>query len=181
MGLGHGTGVTHLCIMMANYMSGVCGKKTAVLEWGEQGSYGRMKSICTGEGGGEPCRVLEVDYYLKSGNRELAECIRIGYQSIIIDFGPAAEENKAEFLRCGRTFILASLSEWQIDAFWKFYRGEDKAEHSGWIYLTAFGSEETRTEIKKRLKLSIERIPLSIDAFVITREMMAWFARLLGE
>lgn len=180
-GLGRGTGVTHLCIMMANYESGVCQKKTAVLEWGHQESYKRLQSICLGEEREGACRILDVDYYLGADNRKLSECIRSGYQSIIIDFGVRKEDCRADFLRCSHTFVLASLSEWQIGAFWDFYRKEEKAENRSWTYLTAFGSEETRTKINKRLKLSMERVPLSIDAFVITRELMAWFSHLLKE
>lgn len=172
-------GVTHFCVMMANYLSGACGKSTAVLEWGNQGSLKKMEQICTGKQTiGGSYRLLNVDYYPQSGPKELTSGLSVNYQHVIIDFGEVKEEKKVEFLRCDMKIIVASFSEWQMDAFWEFYKTESKARKNGWIYLAVFGSEETRIEIKKRLKLPFLRIPLSIDAFTITREMMTWFEQM---
>lgn len=179
-GLGYGVGVTHLTVWMGNYLAGACRLKTAVLEWNRQGDLQKMEQECLGRQMGErPFTVLEVDYYAGADERVLTACINLNYQHIIIDFGGICVENKTEFFRCDRKFIVASLSEWQIEAFWKFMREEGTAGKRSWTYLTAFGSEETRLEIIKRLKLPIERIPLSTDAFTVTREMMRWFEQQL--
>lgn len=181
IGLGRSVGVTHLCVMMANYLTGACGKSTAMLEWGNQGAFKKVEQICTGKkSAGESYRLLDVDYYPESGPRELASCLSSKYQHVIIDFGEMKEEKKTEILRCDNRIVVASFSEWQMDAFWEFYQKNMKAEKNGWIYLAVFGSEETRIEIKKRLKLSFVRVPLSIDAFTIDREMMTWFDQMFA-
>jgi len=180
VGLGHGAGVTHLAVMMGNYLSGACGLKTAVLEWNGQRDFKKMEQECLGrQMGGRPFTVLDVDYYAGADERVLTACINLNYQHIIIDFGGISVENRTEFFRCDRKLVVASLSEWQIEAFWEFLRQEGKAGKRSWTYLTAFGSEETRIEIVRRLKLPIVRIPLSVDAFTVTREMMRWFEELL--
>ena len=180
VGLGHGAGVTHLAVMMGNYLSGACGLKTAVLEWNGQSNFKKMQQECLGpQMGGRPFTVLDVDYYAGADERVLTACINLNYQHIIIDFGGISVENRTEFFRCDRKLVVASLSEWQIEAFWEFLRQEGKAGKRSWTYLTAFGSEETRIEIVRRLKLPIVRIPLSVDAFTVTREMMRWFEELL--
>lgn len=140
-----------------------------------------MGHICTNVQEAEPFNVLEVVYYPESGATELADCLGKDYQRIIIDFGCMKEGNKAEFLRCHKKFVLVSLSEWQIDVFWRFYREEKKVKKESWTYLAAFGSEETRMEINRRLKLSLDRIPLSVDAFTVTGEVMRWFSRQFTE
>lgn len=180
VGLGHGAGVTHLSVMMGNYLTGACGLKTAVLEWSGQGDFKKMEQECLGrQMGGCPFTVLDVDYYAEADERVLTACINLNYQHIIIDFGGISVENRMEFFRCDRKLVVASLSEWQIEAFWRFLREEGKAGIRSWTCLAVFGSEEARREMKKRLKLSIERIPLSVDAFTVTREMMRWFEQLL--
>ena len=180
VGLGHGAGVTHLAVMMGNYLSGACGLKTAVLEWNGQRNFKKMEQECLGrQMGGRPFTVLDVDYYAGADERVLTACINLNYQHIIIDFGGISVENRTEFFRCDRKLVVASLSERQIEAFWEFLRQEGKAGKRSWTYLTAFGSEETRIEIVRRLKLPIVRIPLSVDAFTVTREMMRWFEELL--
>lgn len=185
IGLGNGVGVTHLCIMMANYRTSILRQKTAVLEWkaGRVNINGisSMEAICTGKTGSIPYRVLEVDYYPAAGGEELSGCVNKDYQKIILDFGNWRDECRTEFLRCNKKIIVMSLSEWQIDAFWEFYRREGEAKMKSLLCLTAFGSEESRKEINKRLKLSIGRIPFSADAFAITGEQMPWFARLLED
>lgn len=179
IGLGSAVGVTHLCVMMANYLSGACAKSVALLEWGNQGDYARMEQITAGRPvGREHYRLLDVEYYKDAGPDQLAACLNLDYQHIILDFGKISEENKTEFYRCDRNLVVASFSEWQSDAFWEFYRSGTGAEKKGWIYLAAFGSEETRTEIKKRLRISFLRIPLSVDAFTITGELLLWFDQL---
>ncbi|MEG2349639.1 MAG: hypothetical protein RSB57_03910 [Hungatella sp.] len=186
MGLSHGVGVTHLCIMMANYLVSGCGQKTAVLEWAEteptdrESALQRLEAVCMGKARGKkPYRVLGVDYYCASGAGELASCIGSNYERIILDFGCIGQENQRELLRCDQKLIVVSLSEWQIEAFWQFYGEKENAECKSWSYLVAFGSEETRKEMNRRLKLSFLRIPLSIDAFAINREMMTWFYEIL--
>ncbi len=180
VGLGHGAGVTHLAVMMGNYLSGACGLKTAVLEWNGQRDFKKMEQECLGrQMGRRPFTVPDGDYSAGADERVLTACINLNYQHIIIDFGGISVENRTEFFRCDRKLVVASLSEWQIEAFWEFLRQEGKAGKRSWTYLTAFGSEETRIEIVRRLKLPIVRIPLSVDAFTVTREMMRWFEELL--
>lgn len=48
-----------------------------------------------------------------------------------------------------------------------------------WICLTAFGSEIVRKEIERQFRLSVKRIPLSVDAFSVDIQTMEWFADIL--
>lgn len=180
IGQGRGTGVTHFCILLANYLSGVKRRKTAVLEWNSHGDLERMRKACQA-GKQQKFRVLEVDYYANADAAVLLECMKRDYEHVIIDFGEMTEENRPEFFRCDWTWTMISLSEWQMDACWKLCEETGDVEKKGWKIFVTFGSEETRNEWKRRRNLSLIRVPLSVDAFTITGELMSWFSHLMEE
>lgn len=179
LGTSPGAGATHYAILMANYMVSVCRFRCAVLEWNEHGDFERMERICKGSVSEKNYfSVLDVDYYKCSGPEKLLFCMSEGYDRIIIDFGDDFFKQKIEFLRCDKKHVIAALSEWQIEGFLEFVR-EMKAEagYKSWNYVVSFGSEETRRQIKKKLKLPIRRIPLSEDPFALNRQLIAYFER----
>lgn len=180
IGQGRGTGVTHFCILLANYLSGVKRKKTAVLEWNTHHDFEKMRRICQA-GKMQKFRVLEVDYYANADAAVLLECMKQNYHHIIIDFGEMTEGNRPEFFRCDQTWTVVSLSEWQMDACWKLCEETGEVEKERWKIFVAFGSEETRKEWKRRRNLSLIRIPLSVDAFTITGELLSWFSHLMDD
>lgn len=184
IGAGRHTGVTHLTVWMGNYLAGARREKTAVLEWNAHGDFQKMRHFCAEKSGNcrsvQPFRILEVDYYADAGSRELADCLNGDYRRILIDFGENTGEGICECARCDRKVIVGALSEWQAEAFLGLFRGDARRDKS-WRYAAAFGSEETRKECKKTFKEEILRVPLSVDAFAVTRADMDFFERLLQE
>ena len=179
LGTSQGAGVTHYAILLANYLVGVCRYRCAVLEWNEHGDFERLERICGSATSENACfSILKVDYYKSSGPEELLYCMAAGYDQIIIDFGYDFLKQKIEFLRCGRKYVIASLSEWQIEGFLEFVREmKDEAGYKSWNYAVSFGSEDTRRQMRKKLKLPVERIPLSEDPFALNRQMIAYFEK----
>ena len=169
--------MTHLAVLTANYMASVCRCRCAGLEWNRHGDFERMERICTGKVSQSPYfTVLKADYYKAAGTRELLSCAEGGYEQIVIDFGSGFRTEKTEFLRCGRKYVVTALSEWQIGGLLEFVEEmKTEAGYRSWEYGVAFGSEEARMEMKKRLDLPLRRIPLSVDPFAINHEMMAYF------
>lgn len=175
IGTGRGVGVTHYTVMTAGYLGGVLGKRCAVLEWNSHGDFRNMRKLCAEEKAqAEFCRILEADYYERAGIDTLLLCKKSGYQAVIVDYGTVKEGNLEEFLRCDRQFVLGSFSEWQIEAFLEFEGKRKKAEKS-WKTLVSFGSEEARRNAEKRLKIPIFRIPVSVDAFAVTGEIIGFY------
>ena len=174
IGTGRGVGGTHFTVMAAGYLGGVLRKRCAVLEWNGHGDFRNMRRLCTQEGPlSEFCRILETDYYERAGIDTLILCKKSGYQAVIVDYGTVKEGNLDEFLRCDRQFVLGSLSEWQMEAFLEFEGKWNQAERS-WKTLVSFGSEEARRNAQKRLKIPIFRIPVSVDAFAVTEEIIGF-------
>ena len=174
-GAGGGTGVTHLSLMLANYLQGVCRKRTAVLECNDHGDFSRFGEACTGQTGPRTCYgIQQVDYYPGAAAGRLMECQKAEYEHVVIDFGIVKEMTCVELMRCSTVWILMSFSEWQMEAFWELMRSEGFSLKESWQFFTVFGSEESRTEWNKRRKPKITRVPLSADAFSVTRELMDW-------
>ena len=175
-------GVTHLCILMANYFCSGCGKKTSVLEWNHHGDFARFGSVCTGMGQKEDFYQIQgVTYYPEADERKLAQCLKDECENIIIDFGVMRGQEPAELLRCHKAFLVVSFSEWQEGAFGNQNVWKERAIQNSWQCLAAFGSEESRIQWNKRYRPTVLRIPLSVDAFTLTKELMDWMKRLEGE
>lgn len=177
IGVGRTTGATHLTLWSANYLSGCCQKRTAVVEWSGHNSLIRLKAGPEGKKpeGAKAFRLLDVDYYLQGEKEALASCIRAGYEEILIDFGPMRPQIRPEWFRCSKRILTAALSEWKLDAFLGFLT-EEEALGEGWSCMAAFGSETIRREIEKQFRIPLRRIPLSADAFLVDRKAMVWFA-----
>lgn len=191
-----------MAILTAGYLSGVCQRSCAVLEWNAHGSFGCIRKAClgdedigvirTGSGSGSGSgsrsgsgsgsrkyfRLFDVDYYQEAGPETLVLCKTLGYQEVIVDYGTVSEGNQEEFFRCDRPFLLAGLSEWQSGAFLEFVGRWRKAGVS-WETLAAFGSEEARKNMEKGLRLRIRRVPVSVDAFAVTETILEFYQQIL--
>lgn len=178
IGAGRSVGVTHFAFLSAGYLSGVERKTCAVLEWNRHGDLNSMKRICSKDKGTKGVfRVLETDCYESADINTLLLCKKSGYQTLIVDYGAVSEGNLKEFLRCDRQFVVGSLSEWQMNEFVEFERNRKQAEKS-WESLLSFGSEEARKNMEKKLRFPVRRIPLSVDPFIITSEIIGFYKQL---
>ena len=185
-GSGRGTGVTHFVIRAANYLCSCRQKKTAILQWNPQKDLEKIRAFL-GAGGKEDSRsfkkkdhfrLLGVDYYYEGDPAVLAACMEKKYQEILIDFGEVRDEVFPEWLRCSEKILIADLSEWKLESFLGLFTEKEKTGKD-WICLTAFGSEIVRKEIERQFRLSVKRIPLSVDAFSVDIQTMEWFADIL--
>lgn len=180
-GTGGKTGVTHFSIMAAGYLNGVRGYRCAVLEWNDSGTFELLMKNCldTKKGASLSCfTILSVDYYGNAGPETLLLCKKRQYHDVIVDYGAINGKNWGEFLRCDRQFLVGSMTEWQTGAFLEAAGRWKKADVS-WETLVVFGSEETRKNMEKALKLPIRRIPVSVDAFLVTGEVIEFYQQIL--
>lgn len=183
-GAGRGTGVTHLCVLMANYLASSQQRRTAVIEWNGHGGFHAMKRTFMHhadkktESADYVYKIFGVTYYMRGDPRVLARCMDGSFDDIIIDFGEMREDIRSEWLRCTVKIMSAALSEWKLEAFLELLSGEE-GRRTGWIYTAAFGSEDTRREIEKQFGISLRRVPLSADAFSVDYRAMTWFEKIL--
>lgn len=179
-GAGRGTGATHLCIWMANYLSGCCGRRTAVLQWNSHGDFEALERIFFGASGGKGMKYRLLDgVYLKQGSTDvLADCLEEGYEEILIDFGQLESRIRGEWLRCSVRLLTISLAEWKLEACLGLLVREDGLG-KGWTGAVLSGSEDTRKQLERQFGIRLERVPFSADAFSVERRDMDWFEKLL--
>ena len=152
IGAGRGTGVTHFSIRAANYFCSWKQRKTAVIQWNSHKDTERMRNFLEASG--------------KEGGRFKKEPFRV----LEVDF----------YCQGGPEVLAACMEKKYQEILIDFGEVRDK-EKTGkdWICLTAFGSEIVRKEIERQFRLSVKRIPLSVDAFSVDIQTMEWFADIL--
>lgn len=181
-GSGPSVGVTHFAFLTAAYLTGVLNSRTAVLEWNDSGDFARMEAVrskkTVTDPAGKSFNSLGIFYYKKAGREELLACSGHEFDTVVIDFGMLRDENRDEFLRCGRRFLVGSASQWQLPALAGLV-SEGGNHIDGCEYFSVFGDEETLKMAEHFLGIRIRQIPLSRNAFVITGETLAFFGRFL--
>lgn len=188
IGAGRHTGVTHLCVWLANYLTSAGHLKTAVLEWNDHGDFDEIRALCTDGKNNDSNKeinskmsfqLLNVDYYPRADADVWIDCLNYGYQRIIIDFGEVTPDNLYDCVRCDQAIMVGSLTEWQLKSFLENLK-MDERPGIGWRYTAAFGSEESRKTLQRRFRQTIDRIPISVDAFTISRADLNFFKVLIN-
>ena len=88
IGAGAGAGTTHLTLLLANYLSGVKNRKTAVLEWNSHGDFDRFGVCCLGLGETkDQYQILGVSYFPRADNETLVQCMCGDFQAVLLDCG----------------------------------------------------------------------------------------------
>ena len=110
VGVGRGVGTTHLGLLLANYLQGVWGRKTAVLEWNNHGDFSRFRKQCTGQMEVKECfRIQKVDYYSQAESSQLMRCMETGYQEVVIDFGNLQKQRNPSETEAGNFFLRLAV------------------------------------------------------------------------
>ena len=134
-----------------------------------------MRKLCTKEQSQAGCfQLLEADYYERAGIDTLLLCKKSGYQAVIVDYGTVRDGNFEELLRCDRHFVLGRLTERQLEAYLRYERKGKKPQKSSKT-LVSCRSEEARKNAEKRLNIPISRIPVSVDVFAVTGEIIGFY------
>ena len=177
LGAGRGTGATHFTFMTASYLTGVLRESCAVLEWTDHGDFERVKQLagCSMKSA-LFFTLLETDFYPKAGETSLVLCKNRVYDNVIVDYGEWREEVLGEFFRCDRQFVVGSLSEWRLEALTEAAVRRRQGFH--WETLTVFGSEEARKNLEKRQRSPVRRVPVSLDVFQITEQIIDFYQQL---
>ncbi len=183
-GAGRGTGVTHMCILTANYMASALDRRTALIQWNDHGGLEGLREICLADL--KQCTDIEahkykifgVTYYTHGSPQILTGCLDGPYEETIIDFGELRQEVREDWLRCSVQILMGALCEWKLKAFLG-HLAEDRGGRGRRIYMAAFGSEDMRKQIERRFRITLIRVPFSADAFSVDRGLMEWFDRIL--
>lgn len=178
-----GVGVTHTGLMIAYYLGGVVGDKTAFVECNSSGDMSRLKETYQWSKEESDCFTFyRTTCYENVSKGRLTDILLEGYQWIIIDFGVEWQDMQEELAQCNMKLIVGSGAPWH----------QNKLVLLGQKYLSLFNKEDwrilmpyTRKDIRKRvqeaigLSKDIEEVPFDVNPLDSTKEI-AEFMYVLG-
>ncbi len=172
MGVDRGNGVTHLAIMMGNYLTAKLHKNTAIIEKNNSEAFSELKDSY-GENANEnqelnQFKISNVTYYYNIPNNKIGEIFSKNYEYIIIDMGTYKEKETEEFLKCNFMILIGTLDPWKnrklIHSIERFlaYGNIEKIK-----YLVQSGTTDRVRQIKNVYQISMYAVPYEPDPFLI--------------
>lgn len=172
-----GVGVTHTGIMLTCFIRSVLGGRTAFLEMNAHKDFSRIEKMCLGkrEEMNKFC-LKKVTYYKQVNQKEITDIMNEDYDYIVIDFGSELNNNKMEFLRCDKKFVISSITDWKRDSLSQFIQTNRITKgHDAWIYLFIFGQNKDITCIKREEKIKAKIIGYEPNPYVVSNEIISLF------
>lgn len=184
-------GVTHLCIMLANYLASKEHCRVAVVDMSKGNAIAVLRDIYQEEVFVKEgkCKlnadfqIHKVDYYTQVRQEDIANLCQKGYEYVVMDFGKVCLQNRnQEILRCHIRIMVGSCCEWQQHAYIESMEEKKALDDSGkWKYAAFLGIKEIRQNIEKRYRIKIHKIPYEEDPFRLHREHFELLRNMLQE
>lgn len=182
-------GVTHLTIMLANYLASKEKYKVAVVDLSEQNSLTVLKELY------EECyqektlisqnmfQIHKVDYYCHATQRDIANILHMGYEYILLDFGRVCRDSyNYEILRCHKRILVGSCCEWQQATFQQAIEKQKISNDNGeWKFATFLGIKEIRCILERKYHICIHKVPYEEDPFCLSRSHFEPLKNMLQE
>lgn len=179
MGSEPGTGVTHLSILLANYLS-VRRHKTILAEAGMRDTfYALAEQYFENPKDSFFFQMHGVTYVSHTEAKQLAELCNQDYTAVVVDFGTAYEDFYESFLYMDTKIIVGNLSDWHRNSLIQFM--QKVLPEKQWKYYTVFGGGKAEKRFEKEFHIKVERIPYMPDPYCIKREQFDFFKKLSGE
>lgn len=115
VGTNRGVGVTHVCIMLAEYLTMDKGSFVAILECNDHGDFKWMETNLFGKGE-FPYSFHQVRYFAAVDMENLEETMKNKYAYLILDFGVQLKGKEKALSLCQKKILLGVESWWKIDA-----------------------------------------------------------------
>ncbi|MCM1308302.1 MAG: hypothetical protein NC223_06860 [Butyrivibrio sp.] len=180
IGTAGNTGVTHLCVMLAVFLSAVAGARVALAEMNGSGCFRQAEIILDNNFHSKYCKIKKlISIYTQSDCSKIAELMSEGFDYVVIDFGCDFEMNRQQFLMCGAKLVVGSLSWWKIHEYVGFaarIRGE--ASKNRWKFLAVSPIPEGIRYLKKEFGISVGVIPCEPDPFCLGGQSMDFLQEL---
>lgn len=167
--MSYGVGVTHTCILLANYLSKQRGKISLIefnktnhfqnIEKGYEGLHYKPEQT-------NNFNIKGVTYYKQVSKNQLIELLSQSKDYIILDMGNECGESFNEFLRADIQLVVAHSNDWKIDELYNFYYKNKERLVKEIIWCIPFATKEDIKDIKKIVKGKVVPIPYHNDPYV---------------
>lgn len=184
IGTHKGVGVTHLGIMLSNYLSKHKGFRVAYLEMNREDDIKYllyaleedMDKLCEAN----HFSIFNTTYYKNVRDPELIEILNEDYEYFILDFGTDFNKNKNELLRCDVKLVIGSLTEWKRKYLVQFIDNKrELPSFSNWKYLIVFGQRKDLRIASSEFHIKLNQIGYEPDPFLLSKESKDLFQKLI--
>lgn len=181
IGVSNCTGVTHTCIMLAQYLSNK--GKVAIIELNSSKHFLEICLITDDENNIENKHFVhnKVNFFWDIDYGHFLTLHREQYDFILLDLGSYnGLKGIEEFVRADLRLVVAHGMDWkikEIKAFYKMTREYDP--NNGWKYLLPFMDQKAMKEIKAWSKSPTYPVPYNMNPFVLSQETKKVFEHVL--
>lgn len=178
-----GVGVTHTGLMIAHYLGGILGEKTAFIEYNSSGDMSRLRNTYQWSKEDTSCFTFyHTTCYENVSKDKLFSVLHEGYQWVIIDFGTAWEDIQDELGQCYLKLVIGSGAAWHQQKLIQLaqkYPSLINAED--WKILMPYSKRDIRKRVKEAMGISkdIVEVPFDINPLDSRKELVD-FISLIG-
>lgn len=176
LGTENGIGLTHSCLLLANYISGCLRRRVALLERNPSGDFARLADFYGARR--DKFTIQGVDYYSDASDELYRDLPVLGYEYILSDFGSDAKSCTESFWQSEIKMLLLASSPWKVQAGRRILDANEGRILKSWYILQAFGGERYRKKLEKIYGFPIRRIPFSEDPFSVNAQLYDFFRNL---
>ncbi|MFA9377054.1 MAG: hypothetical protein ACERKZ_09925 [Lachnotalea sp.] len=183
-GTDSGNGVTHLAIMLGNYLTAKLHKNTAILEMNHTNSFLELKESYVDNikknQGLNYFEISRVTYYYNIQSDKVGEIYSKEHEYIIIDMGNDNLKQINEFLKCNIKIVIGNLNPWKNKKFIHIIENYIACDNLEKVkYLVQFGLHDDVHQIENDYKICIYATPFEPDPFLIHGCNFEFFENLL--
>lgn len=183
IGCHHGAGVTYTGLMLAFYIAGELGRKTAFIECNKHQDMRLIEEAYEWTSSdSDSFSFQNISCYKELALDRIPQIYGEDYEALIFDFGIDLNNNINEFLRCNTKIIVAGRSEWELIKLKKFVEHTRYISGStNWIYLLRQADTRTIRKLNYETGLTFLSIPAVADPVMPTRSISRFFSMLLKQ
>jgi hypothetical protein len=167
IGTHKGAGVTHIAILLANYLNKWVGKQTAYIEYGVQNEIVYLQEEYENNMDRQ-FKLHGVTYYKNVHEKDMGTIMCGNYQCIILDLGTDLNKGRNEFLRSDKKIIIGSNSQWKKYELQKFLNGVHPDKEGAFTYILPFAKGKEISNLMKEYNETFYSFPFEPNPFVIS-------------
>lgn len=185
LGSESGVGVTHLAILLGNYLTAKCNQHTAVVELSGKSSFRNIQRVYKSrhkpKNIGKCFELYDLAYFYEVSTADLSIIYNLGYDIIVLDFGFDYAKARVEYLKCQKKLVIGSVSDWKKLLFMQ--KIEMLLKETGgemFQYLALFGEKVECQEWKKLYHIDIRGLPFEPDPYTIHNKNFDFYEKIIS-
>jgi hypothetical protein len=172
MGTQRGVGVTHLAIMLGNYINAKLNKSVAILELNHTLAFEELRGGYVDKHqenhGFSSFSISGVTYYHEVEKDLLGMIYSQKLDYLVIDYGETEIGHTQEFLKCNIKIVVGNLNPWNSSRLVWYMESFIAMDYMEKIkYVTKFGTYGDVRQIRNIYKTNISAAPFEPDPFLI--------------